>query len=39
MVDLPSGKMKSQEGTVVDADDLARDDEHCSENAEDLQTG
>jgi arginyl-tRNA synthetase len=22
MVDLPSGKMKSREGTVVDADDL-----------------
>lgn len=25
MVDLPSGKMKSREGTVVDADDLIRD--------------
>jgi len=25
MVDLPSGKMKSREGTVVDADDLVRD--------------
>lgn len=25
MVDLPSGKMKSREGTVVDADDLMRD--------------
>lgn len=25
MVDLPSGKMKSREGTVVDADDLAAD--------------
>lgn len=25
MVDLPSGKMKSREGTVVDADDLARE--------------
>ena len=25
MVDLPSGKMKSREGTVVDADDLLRD--------------
>ena len=23
MVDLPSGKMKSREGTVVDADDLS----------------
>ena len=25
MVDLPSGKMKSREGTVVDADDLIDD--------------
>jgi arginyl-tRNA synthetase len=25
MVDLPSGKMKSREGTVVDADDLIRE--------------
>ena len=25
MVDLPSGKMKSREGTVVDADDLIND--------------
>src|SRR5690606_27538487 len=25
MVDLPSGKMKSREGTVVDADDLMRE--------------
>ena len=25
MVDLPSGKMKSREGTVVDADDLISD--------------
>ena len=25
MVDLPSGKMKSREGTVVDADDLFKD--------------
>jgi arginyl-tRNA synthetase len=25
MVDLPSGKMKSREGTVVDADDLIAD--------------
>src|SRR5690554_7263786 len=43
MVDLPSGKMKSREGTVVDADDLMSDmtttareisersDEHTSE--------
>jgi arginyl-tRNA synthetase len=31
MVDLPSGKMKSREGTVVDADDL-RNDKYCSEN-------
>ena len=25
MVDLPSGKMKSREGTVVDADDLIKE--------------
>ena len=25
MVDLPGGKMKSREGTVVDADDLIKD--------------
>lgn len=25
MVDLPSGKMKSREGTVVDADELVSD--------------
>ena len=25
MVDLPSGKMKSREGTVVDADDLVQE--------------
>ena len=25
MVDLPTGKMKSREGTVVDADDLMKD--------------
>ena len=25
MVDLPSGKMKSREGTIVDADDLIRE--------------
>jgi arginyl-tRNA synthetase len=25
MVDLPSGKMKSREGTVVDADDLMQE--------------
>ena len=38
MVDLPSGKMKSREGTVVDADDLIREMEetaqqHADENA------
>ncbi len=33
MVDLPSGKMKSREGTVVDADDLIRE---MSKTAEDI---
>ena len=33
MVDLPSGKMKSREGTVVDADDLIND---MAVNAEDI---
>ncbi len=31
MVDLPSGKMKSREGTVVDADDLIRNMEETAE--------
>jgi len=31
MVDLPSGKMKSREGTVVDADDLMLDMTHTAE--------
>ena len=31
MVDLPSGKMKSREGTVVDADDLISDMEQTAE--------
>ncbi len=31
MVDLPSGKMKSREGTVVDADDLIRSMEDTAE--------
>ncbi|MEN1785250.1 MAG: arginine--tRNA ligase [Bacteroidota bacterium] len=31
MVDLPSGKMKSREGTVVDADDLIRNMEATAE--------
>lgn len=31
MVDLPSGKMKSREGTVVDADDLIADMEQTAE--------
>ncbi len=31
MVDLPSGKMKSREGTVVDADDLIRQMEQTAE--------
>ena len=30
MVDLPSGKMKSREGTVVDADDLMHEMEHTA---------
>jgi arginyl-tRNA synthetase len=30
MVDLPSGKMKSREGTVVDADDLMEDMTHTA---------
>lgn len=33
MVDLPSGKMKSREGTVVDADDLIKD---MTRNAEEI---
>ncbi|MES2629139.1 MAG: arginine--tRNA ligase [Bacteroidota bacterium] len=33
MVDLPSGKMKSREGTVVDADDLI---EEMRQNAQDI---
>ncbi|AHM59567.1 arginyl-tRNA ligase [Flammeovirgaceae bacterium 311] len=32
MVDLPSGKMKSREGTVVDADDLVQEMEDTAEN-------
>ena len=32
MVDLPSGKMKSREGTVVDADDLIADMAETAEN-------
>ena len=31
MVDLPSGKMKSREGTVVDADDLMEEMRHTAE--------
>jgi arginyl-tRNA synthetase len=31
MVDLPSGKMKSREGTVVDADDLIEEMSHTAE--------
>ncbi len=31
MVDLPSGKMKSREGTVVDADELVAQMEHTAE--------
>ncbi|GAA0873484.1 arginine--tRNA ligase [Gangjinia marincola] len=31
MVDLPSGKMKSREGTVVDADDLIKEMERTAE--------
>ncbi|UFH35645.1 arginine--tRNA ligase [Flavobacterium acetivorans] len=37
MVDLPSGKMKSREGTVVDADDLMKEMADTAQNiAEDL---
>lgn len=37
MVDLPSGKMKSREGTVVDADDLMQEMTETAQNiAEDL---
>lgn len=37
MVDLPSGKMKSREGTVVDADDLMKDmKQTAQEISEDL---
>jgi len=32
MVELPSGKMKSREGTVVDADDMVREMEQVAEN-------
>ncbi|CAM3372175.1 Arginine--tRNA ligase [Flavobacterium longum] len=32
MVDLPSGKMKSREGTVVDADDLMAEMDQTAEN-------
>jgi arginyl-tRNA synthetase len=32
MVDLPSGKMKSREGTVVDADDLMQEMTSYSSN-------
>src|SRR5699024_8576709 len=31
MVDLPSGKMKSREGTVVDADDLMQEMTHTAD--------
>ena len=33
MVDLPSGKMKSREGTVVDADELVRDVVQAAQDA------
>jgi arginyl-tRNA synthetase len=33
MVDLPSGKMKSREGTVVDADELVKEVEEAAEAA------
>ncbi len=33
MVDLPTGKMKSREGTVVDADDLVREVTEAAEQA------
>jgi len=32
MVELPSGKMKSREGTVVDADDMVKEMEQVAEN-------
>jgi arginyl-tRNA synthetase len=35
MVDLPSGKMKSREGTVVDADDLIREMEDTAKSISD----
>lgn len=35
MVDLPSGKMKSREGTVVDADDLIRQMQETAKNISD----
>ena len=35
MVDLPSGKMKSREGTVVDADDLIRQMEETAQSISD----
>jgi arginyl-tRNA synthetase len=35
MVDLPTGKMKSREGTVVDADDLIRETTEAAANAAD----
>ncbi|MEZ0538597.1 arginine--tRNA ligase [Fibrella arboris] len=35
MVDLPSGKMKSREGTVVDADDLVKEVTQVAANAAD----
>lgn len=38
MVDLPSGKMKSREGTVVDADDLL-DEMHETAKAKTLELG
>jgi arginyl-tRNA synthetase len=38
MVDLPSGKMKSREGTVVDADDLL-DEMHDTAKAKTLELG
>jgi arginyl-tRNA synthetase len=39
MVDLPSGKMKSREGTVVDADDLMQEMIDTAQKiAEDLES-
>ncbi|GAB3022510.1 arginine--tRNA ligase [Spirosoma pulveris] len=35
MVDLPTGKMKSREGTVVDADDLIQETTNAASNAAD----